>query len=126
MCHQTVSLVARQLESNGIATVVLGSAKDIMEYCGAPRFVFTDFPLGNPCGKPHDTNSQQQIMTTALELLSTAERPGQYTNSNLSWNENSNWKRNYMYVGPENTTALRLAGEERRKKREELRNQTDK
>ena len=32
VCHQTVSLVARHLEANGIATVVMGCAKDIVEH----------------------------------------------------------------------------------------------
>ena len=39
---QTVGLVARHLEANGIATVVIGSAVDIVERCGVPRFIFTD------------------------------------------------------------------------------------
>src|SRR5204862_8193502 len=41
VCHQTVSLVARHLEANGLPTVVMGCAKDIVEYCGVPRFVFS-------------------------------------------------------------------------------------
>lgn len=122
MCHQTVSLVARQLEANGIATVVLGSAKDIMEYCGAPRFVFTDFPLGNPCGRPYDLTSQQEIMGAALQLLADAEQGGQHVDAKVNWDGDAGWKKNYMYVGPENTEALKRAGEERRRKRNTLRN----
>jgi D-proline reductase (dithiol) PrdB len=38
VCHQTVSLVARHLETNGIPTVIVGSALDIVEHCGVPRF----------------------------------------------------------------------------------------
>ena len=41
-----MSLVARHLESSGISTVVIGSARDIVEECGVPRFLFVDFPLG--------------------------------------------------------------------------------
>ena len=54
VCHQTVSLVARHLEANGISTVVMGCAKDIVEHAAVPRFLFSDFPLGNSAGKPHD------------------------------------------------------------------------
>src|SRR5260370_41230049 len=32
VCHQTSALVARHLEANGIATWVLGCAKDILEH----------------------------------------------------------------------------------------------
>ncbi|MGK0277225.1 MAG: D-proline reductase (dithiol) PrdB, partial [Ilumatobacter sp.] len=31
MCHQTVSLVSRHLEAQGITTIVVGSARDIVE-----------------------------------------------------------------------------------------------
>ena len=54
VCHQTAGLVARHLEANGIATVVMGCAKDIVEHAAVPRFLFSDFPLGNSAGKPHD------------------------------------------------------------------------
>jgi hypothetical protein len=54
VCHQSVSLIARHLEVNGIPTVVMGCARDIVEHCGAPRFLFSDFPLGNSAGRPHD------------------------------------------------------------------------
>ena len=37
--------------SNGIPTVVMGCAKDIVEHCGVPRFLFSDFPLGNAAGQ---------------------------------------------------------------------------
>jgi len=66
VCHQTVSLAARHLEADGIPTVILGCAKDIVEYCGVPRFLFSDFPLGNSAGRPFDVESQRQ----------TLERPG--------------------------------------------------
>ena len=43
VCHQTVSLVARHLEANGIPTVVMGCAKDIVEHAAVPRFLFSRF-----------------------------------------------------------------------------------
>ena len=52
VCHQTVSLVGRMLEESGISTVVMGCARDIVEYAGVPRFLFSDFPLGNAAGGP--------------------------------------------------------------------------
>ena len=52
VCHQSVSLAARMLEENDISTVIMGCAKDIVEYVGVPRFLFSDFPLGNAAGRP--------------------------------------------------------------------------
>jgi hypothetical protein len=108
-----VSLAARQLEENGIATVVIGSAKDIVEYCGVPRFVFTDFPLGNPCGRPYDKSSQQAIMASALDLLTRASGPGTTVQTPFVWDESCDWKTHYMRVGADNIEALRAAGEAR-------------
>ena len=107
-----MSLVARALEQAGIATVIIGSAKDIVEYCGVPRFLFVDFPLGNPCGRPEDRDSQQAIMDSALGLLESATSP---TTSQmpLVWGDDAGWKENYMRVGPDNIEALRAAGKAR-------------
>lgn len=104
MCHQTVSLVARHLEAHGIPTVVLGSARDIVEQCGVPRFVFTDFPLGNPCGKPGDTNMQRAIVGMALDLLETARYPLTTLQTPFRWDETGEWRETYMEL-PEETQA---------------------
>ena len=66
VCHQTISLVARHLEANGISTVVMGCAKDIVEHAAVPRFLFSDFPLGNSAGQPHDPKSQAFTLELAL------------------------------------------------------------
>ena len=114
MCHQTVSLAARQLEEAGIATVVIGSAKDIVEYCGVPRYVFTDFPLGNPCGRPYDADSRRLIMDEALGMLRNATAPGTTVQTDLVWDASGEWKTNYLRVGPDNIDELRAAGDARR------------
>lgn len=114
MCHQTVSLVARLLEENGISTVVVGSAKDIVEHCGVPRFLFTDYPLGNPCGRPYDDESQRAIMSSALSLLNDAQRPATTVKTPHVWNDSSDWKTNYMRVDDDNLKSLLAAGDARR------------
>ena len=75
MCHQTVSLVARHLEANGIPTVIVGSARDIVEHCGVARFYFSDFPLGNPCGHPGNPRMQAATVAAALRLIESAAGP---------------------------------------------------
>ena len=113
-----MSLVARLLEENGIATVVIGSAKDIVQYCGVPRYLFTDFPLGNPCGRPYDKSSQNEVMSGALALLNDATEPGSIVQMPLVWDETSYWKTNYMRVGDDNRAALLAAGDARRAEQE--------
>ncbi len=98
MCHQTVSLVARALEAAGIPTVVMGCAKDIVEHAGVPRFLFSDFPLGNPAGRPHDPDSQRETLALALRLLESAPGPNTTLQSPLRWSQDPAWKRDYSNI----------------------------
>jgi len=95
VCHQTVSLVARYLEAHGMPTVIMGCAKDIVEHCGVPRFVFSDFPLGNAAGKPFDVISQRAKLALALRLLETAPAARTTVQSPLRWSDDPAWKRDY-------------------------------
>ena len=98
VCHQTVSLVARHLEANGISTVVMGCAKDIVEHAAVPRFLFSDFPLGNSAGKPHDVDSQALTLELALRLLESASGARTTMQSPLRWSEDASWKLDYNNV----------------------------
>jgi D-proline reductase (dithiol) PrdB len=98
VCHQTLALVARLLEASGIASVVMGCAKDIVERVGVPRFVFSDFPLGNAAGRPHDLASQDATLGLALALLEAAPAARTTVQSPLRWSENSEWKLDYCNV----------------------------
>lgn len=109
-----MSLVARHLEENGIATVVIGSARDIVEECGVPRFLFVDFPLGNPCGRPDDTVMQRAIVGHALDLIESATLPRTTVQAPFAWSEDESWRERYARVDPEQAEALRRAGEARR------------
>jgi glycine/sarcosine/betaine reductase selenoprotein B len=98
VCHQTIALVARHLEANGIATVVMGCAKDIVEHAAVPRFLFSDFPLGNSAGKPHDRDSQAATLELALRVLEAAPGPQTTVQSPLRWSADPSWKRDYNNV----------------------------
>jgi D-proline reductase (dithiol) PrdB len=91
-----VSLVARHLEENGIPTVILGCARDIVEQCGVPRFVFSDFPLGNPCGRPFDTQMQKSIVGLALDVLESSIAPRTTVQTPFVWDLNNSWRQRYM------------------------------
>ncbi|PPR24117.1 MAG: hypothetical protein CFH40_00931 [Alphaproteobacteria bacterium MarineAlpha10_Bin3] len=87
-----MSLVARYLEENGIPSVVMGCAKDIVEHCGVPRFVFSDFPLGNAAGRPNDPQSQADTLELALRVLETAPGPRTTVQSRQRWRDDAQWK----------------------------------
>jgi D-proline reductase (dithiol) PrdB len=98
VCHQTVSLAARHLEENGVATVVMGCAKDIVEYCGVPRFLFSDFPLGNAAGRPRDPASQAFMLELALRVLESAPAARTTVQSPLRWAADPSWKLDYCNI----------------------------
>jgi glycine/betaine/sarcosine/D-proline reductase family selenoprotein B len=113
VCHQSVSLAARHLEQNGVATVVLGCAKDIVEYVGVPRFLFSDFPLGNSAGRPHDTASQAVTLDLALRVMAAAPAARTTVQSPLRWSDDPSWKLDYSNIA-------RLSAEEIRRRRGEF------
>ena len=87
-----MSLVARHLEADGIPTVIMGCAKDIVEHCGVPRFLFSDFPLGNSAGRPHDPDSQALTLELALRVLESAPAARTTVQSPLRWRDDAAWK----------------------------------
>ena len=113
-----MSLAARHLEENGIATVVMGCAKDIVEFVGVPRFLFSDFPLGNAAGRPNDPQSQAFTLELALRVLESAPAARTTVQSPLRWSEGSSWKLDYSNIE-------RLSPEEIRRRREEFDRQKD-
>ena len=90
-----MSLVARHIEAAGLPTVIMGCAKDIVEHCGVPRFLFSDFPLGNSAGRPFDKVSQAETLELALRVLERAPGPRTTVQSPQRWSEDASWKLDY-------------------------------
>ena len=107
-----MSLTARYLEAHGIPTVVMGCARDIVEHAGVARFLFSDFPLGNSCGKPGDLASKRGLVAMALDLLETANAPRTTVQSPYRWAEDTSWKDDFY--------RLDLTPEQKAKAREEF------
>ena len=108
-----MSLAARHLEANGIPTVIMGGAKDIVEYAGVPRFLFSDFPLGNPAGRPKDPESQAFTLELALRVLESAPAPRTTVQSPLRWSADPDWKLDFSNIA-------RLSPEEIARRRTEF------
>jgi hypothetical protein len=110
VCHQTLSLAARHLEANGIPTIIMACAKDIVEHCGVPRVLFSDFPLGNAAGKPHDHASQLATLSLALRVLESAPAARTTVQSPQRWSDSPEWKLDYSNpdrVSPEELARLK-------------------
>jgi len=105
--HQSCTLAARAVEAAGRPTVIMGCARDIVERAGAPRFLFSDFPLGNAAGRPNDMASQDHTLELALTLMETARSAGTMHQSDLLWPGPQTWREDYS--NPEKLSAEDLA-----------------
>ena len=63
-----------------------------------PRFLFSDFPLGNSAGKPQDPASQELTLELALRVLESAIGPQTTMQSPLRWNADGKWKLDYNNI----------------------------
>lgn len=75
MCNQTVSLIAAELERQGISTVILLLLREVGEAVRPPRALWVPFPHGYPLDRPDDPPRQMAVLEAALRLLETAEGP---------------------------------------------------
>ena len=95
----------------------MGAAKDIVEYCGVPRLLFSDFPLGNAAALPHDEQSQDSNFELALRLLECAPGARTTVQSPLVWSVDPSWKLDYSNLdrlSPEEIARLRDEAERAR------------
>ena len=69
MCHQTVGLIAGELERRGIATTSVTMLREVTWKVKTPRALAVPYALGYPLGKPDDTALQTRILRAAFALL---------------------------------------------------------
>jgi hypothetical protein len=88
VCHQSVGLIAREVEAAGISTLCMTSAYDITQAVNPPRAVFVNYPLGHQTGKPDDPENQRAIIVEALGAFETISRPGTIVELPYIWDPN--------------------------------------
>lgn len=88
MCHQSVGLVAREIEKAGIPTMCISSAWDVTFSVRPPRAVFVNFPLNHETGKANDAPLQRSILLDALRAFETLWSPGQILTLPYVWDPN--------------------------------------
>jgi len=112
VCHQTVGLTARTLEAAGIPTLIIGSARDILDEVGVPRYAFTDLPLGNPVGPADDPDQQLTNLRAGLAFAEAAPLPQSSVVLPVDWTGSPDWRETYMSL--DDPAALAAAGDARR------------
>ena len=76
----------------------MGCAKDIVEHAGVPRFLFSDFPLGNPAASRTSPTRRRFTLELALKVLESAIGPRTTVQSPLRWNDDGDWKLDYSNI----------------------------
>jgi len=87
-----VSLIARHLETNGIVTLCMSSALDIIEAGNPPRTTFLDYPLGHTAGKPFDPDDQYSVVRASVLALDRFSQPGEIDHLANRWSNDETWK----------------------------------
>jgi hypothetical protein len=87
-----VSLIARFLEAQGIPTLCLASALDIIDAGKPPRVAFLDYPLGHSAGRPFEPENQRMVLRDALEAFEAIREPGSVVRLRYRWSDSDDWK----------------------------------
>lgn len=72
-----MGLIARIAEARGIATVCVMNLLKVAERIRPPRTLLVEREFGAVLGPPGDTATQRATVCAALDLLESAERPGE-------------------------------------------------
>jgi hypothetical protein len=121
VCHQSVGLIAREVEAAGIPTLCMTSALDITQAVNPPRAVFLNYPLGHQTGKPDDPEGQRAIISDALGAFETISKPGTIVELPYVWDDNDRrWEETDYTPGflpprPKKAAADRAEQERRRR-----------
>jgi ketosteroid isomerase-like protein len=75
LCHQSVALAARALETAGVTTIMLAVARDVVEMVRPPRAVYYNGETGSVAGRPLWPEHQRRILDETLRLLESLDQP---------------------------------------------------
>jgi hypothetical protein len=68
-------VLARVLESRGIATTSISLVREHTERIKPPRALFVPFPFGHAFGRPNDPALQHRVLRAALDMLAAPAGP---------------------------------------------------
>jgi hypothetical protein len=75
LCHQSVALTARALETMGVPTMMLAVERDVVERVRPPRAVYYNGVIGSVAGRPAWPEYQRRVLDEALRLLEPMDQP---------------------------------------------------
>jgi D-proline reductase (dithiol) PrdB len=85
VCNQTVGIIAREMERQGLSTVCAVTIKEVAQQVRLPRAVFVNFPFGRTLGPAGDAALQTSIVGDMAKALRTLDRPGKVVDLPYKW-----------------------------------------
>lgn len=76
LCHQTMAIVARALESARIPTMTLGVEREIFDRARPPRAAYYDGDFGSVAGLPGWPEHQRRVLDEALRWIEPFDQVG--------------------------------------------------
>ncbi len=76
LCHQTLGLVARAIEQNGIPTMMLSVDRTVTDKIRPPRTAYYTGEFGAVAGKPNWKQYQLRVLDESLRWIETFDQPG--------------------------------------------------
>ena len=75
LCHQTLGIVAREIESHGIPTMMLAVDTVVIDKIRPPRSAYYVGEFGSVAGKPNWKQHQLRILDESLRWIETFDQP---------------------------------------------------
>lgn len=76
LCHQTIGIVARCIESSGIPAIVISVNKNVSESVRAPRTAYYRGEFGSVAGVANWPEHQMRVLDETLRIAETFDQPG--------------------------------------------------
>jgi D-proline reductase (dithiol) PrdB len=75
LCHQTLGIIAREIESQGIPTLMISVDRTMTEKIRPPRTAYYTGEIGATVGKPNWHQYQLRVLDEALRWMETFDQP---------------------------------------------------
>lgn len=76
LCHQTLGIVARALETANISTMMLSVDRTVSDLVRPPRTAYYEGEFGSVAGKPNWKQYQLRVLDESLRWIETFDQPG--------------------------------------------------
>jgi len=76
LCHQTLALIARTVETAGIPTMMISVDRDLSDRVKPPRSAYYRGEFGSVAGKPNWREYQLRVLDESIRWIETFDQPG--------------------------------------------------